>query len=115
MKKKTNVHWKLNKAMYGLRKAPKKWEETRNAGLKELVVEPQEPGEKQLSLVQCSSAKNIWLIRERQDDGTMKIIGKLLLYVDDAIALSTTRAVERMLTCIKDHWSLSIKGILIRE
>ena len=32
------TYWKLNRAMYGLRKAPKKWEETRNAGLKDLVV-----------------------------------------------------------------------------
>ena len=39
------VYWKLNRAMYGLRKAPKKWEETRNAGLKTLIIEPKEEGE----------------------------------------------------------------------
>ena len=43
--------------MYGLRKAPKKWEEARNAGLKELMAEPQELGEKRLSLLQWHNRK----------------------------------------------------------
>ena len=30
------VYWKLTKAMYGLRKAPKKWEETRDAGMRNM-------------------------------------------------------------------------------
>ena len=67
--------WKLNRAMYGLRKAPKKWEETRNAGLKELIVEPKEKGDKQLSLVQCSGAKNIWMIKELQNGGRHLTVG----------------------------------------
>ena len=52
-----NTYWKLIRAMYGLRKAPKKWEDTRNAGLKVLTVEPKEAGGKPLSMLQCSSAK----------------------------------------------------------
>ena len=92
-----NIYWKLNRAMYGLRKAPKKWEEARNAGLKELTVEPKEEGDKQLSLFQCSKAKNIWMIRELQEDGSYDIVGKLLMYVDDVLALGPTKTVERML------------------
>ena len=52
-----NIYWKLNRAMYGLRKAPKKWEETRNAGLKVLSAEPKEAGDKPLSLLQCSKER----------------------------------------------------------
>ena len=70
-----DIYWKLNRAMYGLRKAPKKWEETRNAGLKTLVIEPNEEGENPLSLLQCTEAKNIWKIQELQDGGSHKVIG----------------------------------------
>ena len=56
--------------------APKKWEETRNAGLATLIIEPKEDGDKQLSLLQCPGAKNIWMIRELQDDGSHIIVGK---------------------------------------
>ena len=85
------TYWKLNRAMYGLRKAPKKWEETRNAGLATLILEPKEDGDKQLSLLQCPGAKNIWMIRELQDDGSHIIVGKMLMYVDDVIALVPTK------------------------
>ena len=87
--------------MYGLRKAPKKWEETRDAGLKDLVVDPLESGERPLSLLQCSSAKNIWMIREHQENGDVNIIGELLMYVDDVLALGPTKVVERMMVEIK--------------
>ena len=110
-----NIYWKLDRAMYGLRKAPKKWEETRNAGLKELTVEPKTKDEKQLSLIQCNHAKNIWMIRELQEDGTYRMVGKLLMYVDDVLALGPTKVVERVLLQIKEQWSLSIKGILVRD
>ena len=105
----SNIYWKLDRAMYGLRKAPKKWEETRNAGLEALTVEPKEEGETQLSLLQCSNAKNIWMIRELQEDGSHKMVGKLLMYVDDVLALGPTKIVERVLVQIKEQWALSIK------
>ena len=92
-----NVYWKLNRAMRGLRKAPTTWEEIRNAGMKELVVEPTEPGDKQLSLTQCLGAKNIWVIREHQEDGSVTHIGKLLMYVDDVLAFGPTKIVEIMM------------------
>ena len=43
------------------------------------------------------------------------MVGKLLMYVDDVLALGPTRIVERVLLQIKEQWSLSIKGILVRD
>ena len=41
-----------------------------------------------MSLAQCPGAKNIWLIHGLQKDGSQTIIGKLLMYVDDVLAVS---------------------------
>ena len=51
------VYWKLNTAMYGLRKAPKKWEETRDTGLNTMKVQPKEDGQGILWVSQCPQAK----------------------------------------------------------
>ena len=53
--------------------------------------------------------KNIWMIQELQDDGSHKMIGKLLMYVDGVLALGPTKIVERVLLKIKEQWALSIK------
>ena len=55
------------------------------------------------------------MIRELQEDGSHRMIGKLLMYVDDVLALGPTKTVERVLLRIKEQWSLSIKGILVRD
>ena len=55
------------------------------------------------------------MIRELQEDGSYNMVGKLLMYVDGVLALVPTKIVERVLLQIKEQWSLSIKGILVRD
>ena len=62
-----------------------------------------------------SEAHNIWMIRELQEDGSRNTVGKLLMHVDDALAMFTTKTVGRLLLGIKEQWNLSINGILVRD
>ena len=50
------VYWKLTKAMYGLRRAPKKWQDTRDEGLKQMIIPPEKEGEVEITLQQCRGA-----------------------------------------------------------
>ena len=63
---KPGVLWKLKKALYGLRCAPKRWGQERDGVLKE---QPVRLGEGKATLEQCNSAKGIWKLILKHEIG----------------------------------------------
>ena len=98
------IVWKLNNALYGLKRAPKKWEMCRNAELKTMKYDYSDDGS-YLWLDQCPSGKNIWEVMRY--DATMKtstLEGMMLLCVDDIFMLAPTKTIQSTLTAIQNKW-----------
>ena len=55
------------------------------------------------------------MIRELQEYGSQQVVVKLLMHADDVLALGPTKIVDMMMVQIKEQWSLSSKGILVRD
>ena len=73
------VMWKLDKALYGLRCAPKPWGKKRDSTLKTLkcIVDGEEA-----CFEQCKTTKGLWKVKTGNG-----IVGLFIVYVDDTLAM----------------------------
>ena len=101
----SDVVWKLDKVLYGLRAGPKKWTEHRDKVLKETTVKC---GDQVGQLVQMEECKNMYLVKT--DDGT--IVGRMMVYVDDVLMTGTKEWVESTMAAIGEKWECKMAGIL---
>ena len=76
-----DVLWTCDKAIYGLRKAPKWWGEERDRQFTKLQWSADG---KHYHLVQSKADSQLWMMRER---GSPKTLGCLIVYVDDILLL----------------------------
>ena len=84
-----DVYWKLKKALYGLRCAPKKWGIERDATMTDMKVQLDK---KVAVLKQCTTAKGVWKVMVGSD-----IQGYLIVYVYDALIMAKTRTIEAVM------------------
>lgn len=80
--------WTLQKAVYGLRCAPRAWGTYRD---KELRAMRWKHGGKTFRLIQCVNDAQVWKISQEGGSG---ILGLLLVYVDDFMLLSPAVAIQ---------------------
>ena len=99
-----HVVWKLNNALYGLKRAPKKWELTRNEQLKKMQFDPEADGSYKF-FEQCPNGNNIWKIKlYHPSSNTSELIGLMLLCVDDTFTMAPTSVIQSALAAIHEHW-----------
>ena len=112
------VLWKLKKALYGLRCAPKRWGEERDRTLANQEVSTEAPQrgapggavQEKAQLHQCKAAKGIWKIKM---EGT--IVGYILVYVDDVMITARTVWIEAVFRAFQSNWECNIIGIMKRD
>ena len=88
--------WIAGKAMYGLRQSPRSWSLYRDTTLQEMSISG-------LRLRQTVSEPNLWVIEDLQD----KMVGLILVYVDDLLISGCGDVPERVLQAIRKIWETS--------
>ena len=94
--------WSVSKALYGLQSSPADWSHYRD---KELSSWRWKRGGLSYSLRQ-SSESNLWAICV--DAGqSKKVVGRLVVYVDDLLVLGEDETVTSVLEEVQRHWTCS--------
>ena len=107
------ILWKLDYALYGLKRAPKKWERTRDNWLKQLVIQLSDGSV--LRYVQCENGKVWKILRINPTTGESKLVGLMLLYVDDMLIASSTEFIQLTLAALAAQWSMTVTGTMSRD
>ncbi|CAE7219174.1 RE1 [Symbiodinium natans] len=93
--------WKLTRALYGLRQSPRLWAQYRDSVLKDFVVNMD--GRK-VVLKQGDIEPNLWSVHYA---GENRVIGAILIYVDDILICGDRRLVETLGERFKAEWEVS--------
>ena len=88
--------WIAEKAMYGLRQSPRSWSIYRDITLQEMSIEG-------LRLRQTTSEPNLWVV----EDLDQKMVGLILVYVDDLLISGCGTVPERVLQAVRKIWDTS--------
>ena len=75
--------WKLKKALYGLRCAPKRWSQERDRVLQD---QPVALGGQLARMQRCKAAQGLWKVICDN-----RIVGYFLVYVDDTLVVAKTK------------------------
>ena len=97
-----HVLWLALRAIYGLRKAPKLWEEERNRMLDHRVVNTSIG-----SVVMQPLESGAWLL---QADG--ECVGLFMMYVDDGLLVGPREVLVSLGAELKTLWDLKCQGFL---
>ena len=93
------------KAVYGLRRSPRLWGNTRDKGLREMALEV---NGKTYYLQPLLSEPNLWKVVEDQDvleDDASRIEGLLMTYVDDLFIVACLWLVKAVIDGIRGLWA----------
>ena len=101
-----HVLWMALRAIYGLRKAPKLWEEERNKTLDHRVLK-QTPDSKLGDVTMQPLESGAWLL---QCDGAC--VGLFMMYVDDGLLVGPSEILTRLGLELKALWDLKYQGFL---
>ena len=85
--------WMVERALYGLREAPKLWGDHRDAQLSTMEFKLNDI---QIAFNQSFAGENLWILREKdRADGSSGLVrGLALVYVDDLLVLGDPQVVE---------------------
>ena len=97
------------RAVYGFRRSPRLWGNTRDQGLNETEIKIIEGEmEKILTFSQMISEPNLWKIQELCEDTEEKPLrGLLMTYVDDMLLVGESLVVQKAMEAIRNRWSTS--------
>ena len=102
---KEGTWWLAIRAMYGLRQSPKAWSDYRDSVLGKMTVDLEDG---QIFLEPLVTDPNVWkLMKDERGRGEPKMIGMMLVYVDDVLILSEEENVQQMLDRIGQEWETS--------
>ena len=95
--------WWVKGAMYGLDSSPADWAAFRDASLKNFNWHD---GGAQYSLTSTSES-NLWSVVEKRNDKSGKVVGHVVVYVDDMMVCGPDSVVQGCLDRIAREWSCS--------
>eukprot|EP00438_Fugacium_kawagutii_P029791 Skav227164 [mRNA] locus=scaffold502:278286:285743:- [translate_table: standard] len=108
-----SVHFLPLRAVYGLRRSPKLWGNTRDEEMRMFRVKHQVEGRKMtLKLVPLMSEPNLWKLvedRSQNEDEVEeeKYYGLVMTYVDDLFITSTKELTQKLHAVIQGRWETS--------
>ena len=102
--------WRAARAIYGLRKSPKLWEQDRNSELNNAQLAP-EPQDQLGNLTLQEVTSGFWIIQ----DGHGRLVGGMMMYVDDAIIAGQPELIRRVHRFLLNLWDLKVQGMLSNE
>ena len=102
--------WIIRKALYGLRQSPKQWGLHRDNFLKQLRTDDLEFGQIMLCQTKCDSC--VWVIVQVQGNQTAAVLGWIVTYVDDILAVAVRTCGKNIITSIMKHWKCSDMEVL---
>ena len=101
------VIWRAARAIYGLRKSPKLWEQERNSELNDAQLLPD--SQDQLGILTLQEVTSgFWIVRDHKGN----LVGGMMMYVDDAIITGQSELIRRVHRLLCSLWDLKVQGIL---
>ena len=104
---KPGVLWKLKKALYGLRCAPKKWGQTRYVTLQhsECVADNMKG-----TVKQCARSRGVWTVIFEG-----RVVAYFIVYVDDVLVRASTKWLLGVMNVFKQNWECKVVGIIVKD
>ena len=98
------------RAVYGLRRSPKLWGESRDRVIAALKVELEEEGKKVvLKFIPLLSEANLWRICEEkgedEDEDSGPLRGLLMTYVDDMFVCGNQSVLDSVMSALRSQWT----------
>ena len=95
--------WMVERALYGLREAPKLWGDHRDAQLSTMEFKVNDV---QIAFNQSFADENLWILREKdRSDGSSGLVrGLALVYVGDLLVLGDPHVVEEATKKVSQTW-----------
>ncbi|CAE7776959.1 RE1, partial [Symbiodinium sp. CCMP2592] len=93
--------WQISRVLYGLREAPRLWGDFRNGRLSEARISV---GERIVVLTPTTTDENLWKVTYLGED---KVLGLVLVYVDDILMMSTRDIVKGIYAWLVADWKCS--------
>lgn len=103
--------WKANKALYGLRSAPKKWGDKRDSELRTLIFDCK--GENVCLEQSETSKRHLGRYASRWEHKQQ--LGYVLAYVDDMMVVGPTELIETTLDAIHTIWECKVMGTIVKD
>ena len=104
------IIWRAARAIYGLRKSPKLWEQERNSELNDAQLLPE--SQDQLGVLTLREVTSgFWIVQ----DGHGNLVGGMMMYVDEAIITGQPELIRRVHRCLRNLWDLKVQGMLSNE
>ena len=97
--------WVLQRALYGLREAPKAWQDTRDKVLTAMTFGVQK---QQYRLTRSGLDSDLWLIVQKGESSTPPQ-GFVVVYVDDVLVLGKRAVVTSLMSVLSSTWELGTK------
>ena len=97
------------KAVYGFRRSPKLWGNTRDDFLSQVEIQVEIDGRPvELQLIQMESEPNLWkVVLNTQEEEEDSMYGLLMTYVDDMLVVGKPEVVAAVMKCIRKKWETS--------
>ncbi|CAE7777622.1 GIP, partial [Symbiodinium necroappetens] len=105
--------WLATAAVYGFQRSPKWWSEHRNATAR--AAKWKSPGGGVMKMVACVTDENLHKLVEVMKDGTERIKGYVLFYVDDTLAVGPPEYVHGFYDWLESTWETSGREVVSKE
>ena len=91
--------WRVRRALYGLQTSPRDWAVYRDAEMRAMVVQTEEPS----TLTQSQTDDSMWLVRTKKGN----VLGLIVVYVDDIAVFGTKEVTQKVAEAFMAKWKTS--------
>ena len=103
-----DVLYKPEKAIYGFRRSPKLWGQTRDETVNGFEIEGEHMGKKMIFVLEAlQSEPNLWKLHNAEDADDLTVYGLLMTYVDDLLITAAEPLMLAIQQKIQSTWSTS--------
>ena len=91
--------WRVRRALYGLQTSPRDWAVYRDAEMRAMVVQTEEPS----TLTQSQTDDSMWLVRTKKGN----VLGLIVVYVDDIAVFGAKEVTQKVAEAFMAKWKTS--------